>query len=214
MGANEGLRFAAGALGGGALPALQSLDVSAAAAPRPRSLNRPPSLPAPPRPSGLPPARRIARWTSPTKPTRRPRTAPIHRATPCPPPRSRTLPGRMRKSSWSYAMRRRLELEARPATEKMQSTQNSAETLAPAEARQCLAPHPSRPTALGALKRKRQLEKAPLAYLDGTSKTDQKQCADKALGTTFRQRGNSLYLAFLIGRTKSSHINPFFNSSK
>ena len=61
--------------------------------------------------SGLPPARRIARWTSPTKLVGRPRAAPIRRAVICPPPRSRTLPGRMRKSSSLRAMRRRLEVE-------------------------------------------------------------------------------------------------------
>src|SRR5450631_655129 len=33
---------------------------------------------------------------------------------------------------------------------------------------------------------------------DGTSETDQKQCADKNLGTKFRQRGNPLYLAILL----------------
>jgi hypothetical protein len=30
--------------------------------------------------------------------------------------------------------------------------------------------------------------------------TDPKQCADKHLGTTFRKRGNPLYLAVVIGR--------------
>ena len=37
-----------------------------------------------------------------------------------------------------------------------------------------------------------------------TSAIDLKQCADKNLGTKFRKRGNPLYLAFLIGRTKST----------
>ncbi|WP_245322199.1 hypothetical protein [Bradyrhizobium sp. LTSPM299] len=45
------------------------------------------------------------------------------------------------------------------------------------------------------IERKRQLEKAPLACLDGASKTNLKQCADNILGPTVRQRGNSLYLA-------------------
>src|SRR5258706_4675708 len=54
------------------------------------------------------------------------------------------------------------------------------------------------------IERERQSEKAPLAHLDGTSETDLKQCADKNLGTKFRKRGNPLYLAFLIGRAKST----------
>jgi hypothetical protein len=59
----------------------------------------------------------------------------------------------------------------------------------------------SRATALGALKENDNGEKAPLADLDGTSETDQKQCADKHLGTKFRKRGNPLYLAI----TPSAH---------
>jgi hypothetical protein len=53
-------------------------------------------------------------------------------------------------------------------------------------------------TALGALKEKYNWKKAPLANLDGMSETDTKQCADKHLGTKFRQRGNPLYLAVLL----------------
>jgi hypothetical protein len=45
------------------------------------------------------------------------------------------------------------------------------------------------------IEREAQSEKAPLADLDGTSETNPKQCADKHLGTKFRQRGNPLYLA-------------------
>jgi hypothetical protein len=37
-------------------------------------------------------------------------------------------------------------------------------------------------------------------HLIGSNRAAQKQCADKNLGTQFRQRGNSLYLAVLIGR--------------
>src|SRR5260370_39225043 len=74
------------------LHALRSLRLSAVAAPRPRALNLPPPFPVPGSRFGLPPARRIARWTSPTKLVGRPRTAPIRRSVICPPPRSRTLP--------------------------------------------------------------------------------------------------------------------------
>src|SRR6202795_3475928 len=47
------------------LHALRSLRLSAVAAPRPRALNLPPPFPVPGSRFGLPPARRIARWTSP-----------------------------------------------------------------------------------------------------------------------------------------------------
>jgi hypothetical protein len=47
--------------------ALRSLRLSAVAAPRPRALNLPPPFPVPGSRFGLPPARRIALWTSPTK---------------------------------------------------------------------------------------------------------------------------------------------------
>ena len=39
--------------------------------------------------------------------------------------------------------------------------------------------------------------------------TDLKQCADKNLRTKFRERSNSLYLAFLIGRAKSTPSYAF-----
>jgi hypothetical protein len=47
--------------------ALRSLRLSAVAAPRPRALNLPPPFPVPGSRFGVPPARRIALWTSPTK---------------------------------------------------------------------------------------------------------------------------------------------------
>src|SRR5712664_302128 len=103
------------------LHALRSLRLSAVAAPRPRALNLPPPFPVPGFRFGLPPARRIARWTSPMKLVGRPRAAPIRRAASCPPPRSRTLPGRIRKSSSLRAMRRRLEVERYRARPEMQS---------------------------------------------------------------------------------------------
>jgi hypothetical protein len=63
----------------------------------------------------------VACWTSPTKLVGRPRAVPIRRAVSCPPPRSRTLPGRIRKSSSLRAMRRRLEVERQIARAEMQS---------------------------------------------------------------------------------------------
>jgi|SRR6266702_2332428 len=40
----------------------------------------------------------------------------------------------------------------------------------------------------------------------GSNRAAQKQCADKNLGTKFRQRGNSLYLAVILRRGK--RLNP------
>jgi hypothetical protein len=68
----------------------------------------------------------------------------------------------------------------------------------------------------------RSARAAPLAHLDGTSETDLKQCADKNLGTKFRQRGNPLYLAIQTSREPAivfattdvslRHPNPFRRS--
>src|SRR5450631_3899986 len=87
------------------LHGLRSLRLSAVAIPRPCALNLLPPFPEPGSRFGLPPARRIARWTSPTKLVGRPRVEPIRRSAICPPPRSRTLPGRIRKSSSLRAIR-------------------------------------------------------------------------------------------------------------
>ena|SRR6266702_5795125 len=65
----------------------------------------------------------------------------------------------------------------------------------------------SQVTPLGLLKTKKKVSAAPPPYRERAA---QKQCADKNLGTKFRQRGNSLYLAFLIGRAKSTHSYAFF----
>ncbi len=61
-----------------------------------------------------------------------------------------------------------------------------------------------RATALGALKTNDNRIKARLADRNGTSDNDLKQCADRHLGTKFRKRGDPLYLAVLIGRTRST----------
>ena len=62
----------------------------------------------------------------------------------------------------------------------------------------------SRATALGALKENSNRQKRRSHVATETSETDLKQRADKHLGTKFRQRGIPLYLAFLIGRAKST----------
>jgi hypothetical protein len=66
-----------------------------------------------------------------------------------------------------------------------------------------------RATPLGPLKTKKEVSEAPTPHLTDSNEPLEKQCADKNLGTKFRQRGNSLYLAFLIGRAKSTHSYAF-----
>jgi hypothetical protein len=81
-----------------------------------RALNLPPPFPESGSRFGSPPARRIARCTSPTKLVGYRRIPPIRRSVARPPPRSRTLPGRMRTSSSLRAIRRRLEAKRYRAT--------------------------------------------------------------------------------------------------
>jgi hypothetical protein len=71
------------------LQALRPFSFAATEAPRPRALKRPVLFPFPANRCGLPPARRMARWTSPTKLGGR---TPAQRG-----PLSRTRPGRTRK---------------------------------------------------------------------------------------------------------------------
>ena len=115
----------------------------------------------------------------------------------------------MRKSSSSRAMRRRLEVEMHPASAEMRSSRSSAEILTSAQALRSRVSRTSRATPLGPLKTKQEIPKAPPPHLTGSNRAAQKQCADKNLGTKFRQRGNSLYLAFLIGRAKSTPSYAF-----
>jgi hypothetical protein len=63
------------------------------------------------------------------------------------------------------------------------------------------------------LKENQKLEQAPLAHRRRADDTGTKQCADKTLGMKFRKRGNSLYLAVLIGGSMSTNyydILPLF----
>jgi hypothetical protein len=66
-----------------------------------------------------------------------------------------------------------------------------------------------RAMALGPLQTKEKRQQRPRHTLPHNERARQKQCADRNLGTKFRQRGNSLYLAFLIGRAKSTHSYAF-----
>ena len=50
-------------------------------------------------------------------------------------------------------------------------------------------------------------------FRDVLTYADLKQCADKNLGTKFRQRGNSLYLAVLIGRVAFATSSPIVDVS-
>lgn len=59
----------------------------------------------------------------------------------------------------------------------------------------------------------KEVSKAPPRHLAGSKRAAQNQCADKNLGTKFRERGNSLYLAVLIGRTKSTLNYAIFDFS-
>lgn len=58
-------------------------------------------------------------------------------------------------------------------------------------------------------KQKRKCQQRPRHTSPRKERARQKQCADKNLGTKFRQRGNSLYLAFLIGRARSTPSYAF-----
>jgi hypothetical protein len=78
------------------------------------------------------------------------------------------------------------------------------EITAPAKIRPSPIFGMSRATALGALKQNDNRKKRRSLVSTGASETDLKQCADRNLGTKFRKRGNPLYLAVLIGRTKST----------
>ena len=84
---------------------------------------------------------------------------------------------------------------------------------APAKIRQSPICSLSRATALGALKENDNRKKRRSLISMERRRIDPKQCADKHLGTKFRKRGNPLYLAFLIGRTKSTLNYDIFNFS-
>ncbi|WP_423959909.1 hypothetical protein [Bradyrhizobium sp.] len=104
--------------------------------------------------------------------------------------------------------RRTLSRKARNAVRVMQRR-----NTAPARKRPSPICGMSQAMALGALKQNDNWEKRRSPRLDETSKTDLKQCADKYLVTPFRKRGNPLYLAFLIGRSKSTLNYAIFNFS-
>jgi len=91
----------------------------------------------------------------------------------------------------------------------MRPSQSSAETLAPAQARRSRASRTLRATPLGPLETKKKVSEAPPPHLTGSNRAAKKQCADKNLGTKFRKRGNSLYLAVLVGRAKSTPSYAF-----
>ena len=72
--------------------------------------------------------------------------------------------------------------------------------LASAQAVRLRLPHTLRTMALGPLRIKKIHPKRRRRTSQRQNRSAQKQCADKNLGTKFRQRGISLYLAVLIGR--------------
>ena len=84
---------------------------------------------------------------------------------------------------------------------------------APAKIRRSPIYSLSRATALGALKENDNRKKRRSLISMERRSIDPKQCADKHLGTKFRKLGNPLYLAFLIGRAKSTLNYAIFNFS-
>jgi hypothetical protein len=144
--------------------------------------------------------RRIARWdlTDEAGGASTRCADPVHGI--CPPPRSRTLSGRIRKSPSLRAIRRRLEAERYRVRPEMQSAQCSVEIPAPAK----IWPSPIcnilRATTLGALKENDNRKKAPLADLDRTSEFDPKTMCRQKLRNEFPEAGSPLYLAILIKR--------------
>ena len=84
---------------------------------------------------------------------------------------------------------------------------------APAKIRRSPIYSLSRATALGALKENDNRKKRRSLISMERRRIDPNQCADKHLGAKFRKRGNPLYLAFLIGRAKSTLNYAIFNFS-
>jgi hypothetical protein len=180
------------------LRALRSFNASAAATPLPRASNRPPPFPVSPSRFGLPPARRTARWTSAMKLVWRPRAPPIRCAV-VRSPRSRTLPGRMRKSSSSRAMRRQLEDERHSTRAEFQSARCSVRIRASTKTRRSLMLRTSRATALGALKENDKWEKRRSLVLMAYSERSKTMCRQKP-----RTKSGSEATRFILPSTSSA----------
>jgi hypothetical protein len=67
----------------------------------------------------------------------------------------------------------------------------------------------SQVTPLGLLKTKKKVSAAPRRTSPDKERAPQKQCADKNLGTKFRQRGISLYLAILLPWVSVRFLHDF-----